>query len=261
MTLTDVPTPASGTDPRFSDPRRFAEREHGRAIAGRAAAVWGQHGVAGQERVRRRSKLLLDSVAAGPGMRILELGCGTGEYTARLAGHGVNLVALDLVQDLVAVAIARGLGSAAHFLLGDAERLPFDDATFDAVIGNAVLHHLRLDPALRELYRVLKPGGRCAFTEPNMLNPQVAVQKNVPPIKRWLGDTPHETAFFAPQARSLLGRAGLTVDEITPFDFLHPVIPAAAVPAAQRLEARLERLPLVSQMAGSLLIAGHRPSA
>jgi SAM-dependent methyltransferase len=254
MTPTDALMPASGTD----DPRRRAELSHGRAIAGRAATVWGQHGLAGQERVRRRSVLLLDAALVGPGARVLELGCGTGEYTARLAERGATLVALDLVGDLVRVALARGIDGSVRFTLGDAERLPFPDGAFDAVVGNAVLHHLRIRPALRELRRVLKPGGRYAFTEPNMLNPQVAIQKNVPPIKRWLGDTPHETAFFAPQARRLLVQAGLLVDRITPFDFLHPVIPAAAVPPAQRLEAALERLPLLSHLAGSLLISGHR---
>ncbi len=258
MTLMDSRMPASGTD---SDLRKLAELSHGRAIAGRAAAVWGQHGLAGQERVRRRSALLLDAARVQPGARVLELGCGTGEYTARLAERGAALVALDLVADLVHVAVERGIGGGARFVLGDAERLPFPDGAFDAVLGNAVLHHLRIGPALSELRRVLKPGGRFAFTEPNMLNPQVAVQKNVPPIKRWLGDTPHETAFFAPQTRRLLVDAGLDVHQVTPFDFLHPIIPASVVLIAQRVESCLERLPLISHLAGSLLIAGSRPTA
>ena len=242
-----------------ADSRKRSELDHGRTIAGRAAAVWGQDGLAGQERVRRRSGLLASSVNAGPGLRVLELGCGTGEYTARLVSAGAHLVALDLVGDLVRVAVERGLAARAEFVLGDAEGLPFGDGEFDAVVGNAVLHHLRLAPALRELRRILKPGGRCAFTEPNMLNPQVAVQKNVPPVKRWLGDTPHETAFFAGQIRRAFEEEGLRVEAVRPFDFLHPGIPERVVPLVQRLEPRLERLPLVGSIAGSLLIVACRP--
>ena len=53
-----------------------------------------------------------------------------------------------------------------------------------------------IEEALRDIYRVLKPGGTIYFTEPNMLNPQIAMQKNIPWIKRKLGDSPDETAFF-----------------------------------------------------------------
>jgi SAM-dependent methyltransferase len=243
------------------DTRKQAELDHGRFLVGRAARVWGQAGRAGQERVRRRSRLLLEAAGARPEMRILELGCGTGEYTARLCGRAAGeaeLVALDLSHDLLRLASARPLPAPVRFVRGDAERLPFPTGSFDAVVGNAVLHHLRVGAALAEVRRVLRPEGRCAFSEPNMLNPQVVVQKNVPPIKRWLGDTPHETAFLAPQVRQALLAAGLTVERVEPFDFLHPAIPAWAVAPAQRLEAWLERLPLVSGMAGSLLIVARR---
>ncbi|HXI15974.1 MAG TPA: class I SAM-dependent methyltransferase [Chloroflexota bacterium] len=243
-----------------TDARRQSELAHGRTIAGRASSVWGQDGLTGQERVRRRAGLLAAAVGAAPGMAILELGCGTGEYTARLAQHGAWLVALDLVGDLVRVARRRDLPSGVRFVLGDAERLPFPDGAFDAVVGNAVLHHLRLTAALREIWRVLRPGGLCAFTEPNMLNPQVLIQKNVPPIKRWLGDTPHETAFIAGPIRRDFERASLRVARVEPFDFLHPALPEWSIPTVQRIEARLERLGPLAQLAGSLLIvAGREP--
>jgi SAM-dependent methyltransferase len=242
-----------------ADARKQAELEHGRAISGRAASVWGQATAAGQERVRRRSDLLVAATHARSGMRLLELGCGTGEYTARLAASGAHIAAIDISADLLHLAERRGLPSRIVFFRGDAERLPFPDASFDAVAGNAVLHHLRLGPALAEVRRVLRPGGRCAFTEPNMLNPQVAVQKNVPPIKRLLGDTPHETAFFPVQIRRAFQEAGLHVERAEPFDFLHPLVPAGAIAAVQRAEAWLEALPLTAPFAGSLLIAGTRP--
>jgi ubiquinone/menaquinone biosynthesis C-methylase UbiE len=238
--------------------RKQAEVEHGRTIVGRAAAVWGQHGYAGQERVRRRSRLLVVLSGAAPGALVLELGCGTGEYTARLTGSGATIVAIDLSSDLLALARRRETPAPAAFVLGDAERLPFPDGAFDAVVGNAVLHHLSLAPALAEVRRVLRPNGRCAFTEPNMLNPQVAVQKNVPSIKRWLGDTPHETAFFAASVRRALVKARLQPERVEPFDFLHPALPSVAVPHVKQVERALESLPLISHLAGSLLIVACR---
>lgn len=261
MTAAVGRTPGSSTnvfDRTTADGRKRAERSHGRAIAGRATRVWGQYGRAGQERVVRRARLLVESAGLRAGVRALELGCGTGEYTERLAPSGASLSALDLVPELIAVAQGRALPPNVTCLLGDAEQLPFPDGSLDAVVGNAVLHHLRLNIALVEVTRVLRDGGRCAFTEPNMLNPQVAVQKNVPPIKRWLGDTPHETAFLSWQMRRDLERAGLTVENVVPFDFLHPALPDRAVPAARRLESGFERMPLLAQLAGSLLIVARR---
>ena len=82
---------------------------------------------------------------------------------------------------------------------------------------------------LREIYRVLKPGGTIYFTEPNMLNPQIAIQKNIPWIKRKLGDSPDETAFFRWPLRRLLERTGYRDVRIDPFDFLHPKTPVALI--------------------------------
>jgi SAM-dependent methyltransferase len=255
-----LPSSASPGVSATVDRRRAAELAHGRAIVGRASQVWGQHSAAGQLRVRRRSALLLQSAGLAPGQYVLELGCGTGEYTALLAGSGATVAALDLSTELIEVARQRCLPLGVQFLRGDAERLPFPDGRFDAVVGNAVLHHLRLEAALREIRRVLRPGGRCAFTEPNMLNPQIAVQKNVPFVKRWLGDTPHETAFVAGPLAGALQRANLSPERVQPFDFLHPALPNPTVHAVRRAEAWLESLPLVSHLAGSLLIVARRSS-
>jgi hypothetical protein len=87
-----------------------------------------------------------------------------------------------------------------------------------------------------------------------MLNPQIAIQKNVPTVKRRLGDSLDETAFFRWSLRRLLKKAGFRDIQITPFDFLHPQIPARFIPTAQAIGSFLEKVPLISEIAGSLYI-------
>ncbi|HVU93343.1 MAG TPA: class I SAM-dependent methyltransferase, partial [Jatrophihabitans sp.] len=103
-----------------------------------------------------------------PYRRSLELGCGTGFFTLNLKLAGVldEGHVTDLSPGMVEVAQrnARGLGFAVEGRVADAERLPYDDESFDIVIGHAVLHHIPdLDAAFAEILRVLKPGGRFVF--------------------------------------------------------------------------------------------------
>jgi SAM-dependent methyltransferase len=129
---------------------------------------------------------------------------------------------------------------------------------FDAVIGSSILHHLDIPRALHRMRQLLRPGGWLSFAEPNMMNPQVFALKNVPPIKRWLGDSPDETAFFRWPLRSLLRELAFDEIEITPFDWLHPATPEAWIGAVKRVGLLLERLPIVREFSGSLLIRARR---
>ncbi|HEV2713654.1 MAG TPA: class I SAM-dependent methyltransferase, partial [Terriglobales bacterium] len=189
-----------------------------------------------------------------PGMRALELGCGTGYFTRELARSGAEIVALDVSPELLEIARANCSAPNVRYEIQNAYDLSYSDAAFDSVVGSSVLHHLEIQDALREIYRVLKPGGSICFTEPNMLNPQIAIQKNVPWVKRKLGDSPDETAFFRWSLRHLLEVAGYREVRIDPFDFLHPKTP---VPLVNRLNAVgrfLESVPVISEFAGSLYI-------
>ena len=95
----------------------------------------------------------------------LEIGCGTGFFSLNLKLAGVleHAYVTDISPGMVQVAQrnAEALGFTIEGRAADAERLPFDDDTFDLVIGHAVLHHLPdVELALREILRVLRPGGR-----------------------------------------------------------------------------------------------------
>ncbi len=83
--------------------------------------------------------------------RVLEVGCGRGEFAARMQGHGIEVVALDQSEQMVQLASARGVDAR----VGGVHELPFADDSFDAVVANFMLYHLaELDQALGELARV-----------------------------------------------------------------------------------------------------------
>lgn len=119
-----------------------------------------------------------DAVAADdelPYERAMELGCGTGFFLLNLMQSGVaeKGSVTDLSPGMVKVALrnAENLGLDVDGRVADAEKIPYDDNTFDLVVGHAVLHHIPdVELALREVLRVLKPGGRFIFAgEPSTI--------------------------------------------------------------------------------------------
>ncbi|HEX4653063.1 MAG TPA: class I SAM-dependent methyltransferase [Candidatus Udaeobacter sp.] len=229
------------------------EIQHGRFLAKHGAGkIWNWESPAGKLRWARRVKMLSEHL--GPGMSVLELGCGTGYFTRELARSGAEIVAIDVSPELLETARVSSSAPNVRYEIQNAYDLSYTDAAFDSVVGSSVLHHLEIQQALREIFRVLKPGGRISFTEPNMLNPQIALQKNVPWIKRKLGDSPDETAFFRWSLRRLLEITGYREVRITPFDFLHPKTPNQLVDRLNSVGRFLESVPVMAEFAGSLYV-------
>jgi SAM-dependent methyltransferase len=245
--------------------RQELELAHWQEWESRADAVWGWQTPAGQRRADRRADLFRNHARLGAASVVLEIGCGTGEFTQRIAGQVAELWATDLSPELLARARDRVQrvhpGVRVNFAIEDAMGLSLPGDRFDAAFGCSVLHHLDVRRALQEVYRVLKPGGWCVFSEPNMLNPQIAVQKNVGFVKRHLGDTPDETAFFRWPLQRMLVELGFRQISIRPFDFLHPLTPTRWLGAIGRLGEFLERIPVIREISGSLLLAGQKPAA
>lgn len=100
---------------------------------------------------------VLEWLAPQPGERILDLGCGDGQLTKRIADCGAIVTAIDASPEMVAAARTRSIAADQ----GAAESLPYPDRSFDAVFSNAVLHWVRgQDEMLTQVRRVLQPGGR-----------------------------------------------------------------------------------------------------
>ncbi|MFI0355533.1 class I SAM-dependent methyltransferase [Actinomadura sp. 9N407] len=119
-----------------------------------------------------------------PGERILDMGCGAGRHAFELYRRGARVVAFDMDADELAgvgtmfdaMRLEGGLPeeAAAETVQGDALDLPFPDDHFDKIVASEVLEHIPDDMrAMRELLRVLKPGGRLAVTVPSWLPERV----------------------------------------------------------------------------------------
>jgi SAM-dependent methyltransferase len=248
-----------GRSTRSSSERLAREIAHHRKIAPNAEAIWSWTSPAGRARAARRARFFVDHGELEQGRRSLELGCGTGIFLEQVATSGACSHGLDLSAELLEQARSR----VAHLdnvrlTRGNAEALPYADATFDAAYGSSVLHHLDLDATLRELWRVLRPGGRLVFAEPNALNPQLLLIFHVGAVKERFGVSPDEMAFTRFRARSALERAGFVDISVEPHDFLHPSTPESLLSVVGRVSRVLERLPVVREIAGSLLIRARR---
>ncbi|MBE0505855.1 MAG: methyltransferase domain-containing protein [Marinospirillum sp.] len=120
---------------------------------------------------RRSSRQLADLAEFLPGQQVLDLGCGTGGSSRLLvAEYGVQVVGVDITQPFVDVARwlteATGLTARCHYTCADAQQLPLETASFDAVWCQHTLMNLPdLDQGLREIHRVLKPDGRLLLHE------------------------------------------------------------------------------------------------
>lgn len=178
--------------------------------------------------VPRLGAVVLEWLAPSSGERILDLGCGDGQLTARIADVGARVVGVDASPEMVAVARARGLDARVM----DGQRLAFD-SEFDAVFSNAALHWMREDPeaVLCGVFRALKAGGRFVA--------EMGGAGNIAAVERALHDEltargvpepaiPHRYYPSPEDYRARLQRAGLEV-------------------------RRLERVPRPTELPGSLI--------
>jgi SAM-dependent methyltransferase len=253
-------TNRAGLSTEASQERYAEERRQGEAIARRGLEpAWGWSSPAGSLRAARRAEFMIQAAGLRPGATCLELGCGTGVFTARLIESGCDLAAVEL-SEAAAERCRQRVRGRADVIVGNIETGEgLDGRSFDAIVGVSVLHHVNMELCLENtIVPHLEAGGRFAFSEPNWRNPQVWTERNVGVVRRWRHVTAHETAFRVSELRSLFASRGFRVDVCEPFEFLPPSTPPSLIGAVLRVERRLEATPLRA-IAGSIRIAGSRP--
>jgi 2-polyprenyl-3-methyl-5-hydroxy-6-metoxy-1,4-benzoquinol methylase len=235
------------------------EKQHGEFIRAHGEEIWNWSSPAGKRRWARRCRLFKEFIGDCRS-RVLEIGCGTGLFTEELACTDNTILAIDISEALITKAKEKVSSANVNFIVGNACETEFESGSFDFIVGSSSLHHLEVDSALREFIRILKSGGGMMFTEPNMMNPQVALTKNVPSVKRRAGDSPDETAFFRWQVVEKLRSVGFVDVLVEPFDFVHPQTPVWLLNLTEQLTAVLEKMPLIREIAGSLIIQCRKHS-
>ena len=182
-------------------------------------------------------------------------------FTAQFAATGARIVAVDISPELLAKAVDRRLpADRVSFEQRRVEDLERSDPSFqawaadgfDAIIGSSVLHHLDIPAAIETCKSLLVPGGRIAFAEPNLLNPQVWMERT---FRSWFPYvSPDESAIVRWELARQLERAGFSSIVITPFDWLHPATPVPLIGAVGGAGRLFEQLPGLREFAGSVLI-------
>jgi SAM-dependent methyltransferase len=239
-----------------------AEREviHGKWLAEQQTEkLWGWDTPAGRLRAQRRAHLVAQGAQLKPGTRALEIGCGTGLYTQMFADSGASIIAVDISAELLDKARMRNLPpDRVQFLNKRFENCDVE-GPFDAVIGSSVLHHLDVQVALEQILHLLKPGGYLSFAEPNMLNPQVYLERRFHYLPMFSYTSPDETAFVRWKLDSQLRNIGFSDISITPFDWLHPATPKPLIGLIRSIGKVIEHVPLTREFSGSLYISARCP--
>lgn len=177
--------------------------------------------------MRRWGQLTATSLALGPGRRVLDVACGTGTSSMYLAKSGAKVTGCDFSPGMLAVAGARARARALdiEFVFGDAVKLPFDAASFDAAAISFGLRNVAdTNRALAEMRRVVKPGGNlavCEFSHPKswlVRTTSTAYLRHVVPfVARRLSSSPQAYDYLVesiaawpdqPALADLLSRAG-----------------------------------------------------
>lgn len=139
--------------------------------------------------------LILDLLGPPAGLRILDVGCGDGVLALELAAKDASVVGIDASPEMIAVARDRAArtGKQARFEVTGAENLPFASGTFDVAVAVTVLCFAESAGAiLREMARVLRPGGRLIIGELGRWSTWASVRR----IKGWLGSPIWRQARF-----------------------------------------------------------------
>jgi ubiquinone biosynthesis O-methyltransferase len=164
--------------------------------------------------------------------KILEVGCGQGDFSMYLSNKGADITGCDFSGFAIDIAREKTAlkKSAANFLVADAQNLPFENNSFDIVFSCECLEHVN-DPrkTLKELHRVLKPGGKLVLTTENYSNGMI-----ISWLKTWITGKPfnsgneiqpNENFFVYWRVKKMMRQSGFIVKKITGWHYVFLILP------------------------------------
>jgi ubiquinone/menaquinone biosynthesis C-methylase UbiE len=219
---------------------------------------WGARTIAGKKRYLNKLQKLKEYVNLKSGSKVLEIGCGDGEFTKLVAKLNSHVIATDITPTVIKRAKARLHLKNVRFMVDDSEKLSFPTKTFDLVCGVSILHHIDTRKALEESFRVLKKGGRLFFTEPNLINPNIWIGLHTPGLREKMEYSPDETALIRWEIEKMLQSIGFSKYQVVNYDFLHPLTPPKLVPLLEKIGPWMEKIPLIKEISGSLIVYAEK---
>jgi ubiquinone/menaquinone biosynthesis C-methylase UbiE len=218
---------------------------------------------------RRRLEVLLDRLLppSGAGLRLLDVGCGTGHHLARAAARGFTVAGVDGSQEMIEQAARSCPGAELH--RSDVEALPFSDGSFDVVLSIEVLRYLPdARDCIHEMARVTRAGGTCLATALPRFN-----LSGYPVLNRLAGALPFGNLVrlrqFFHTSRELhrlfrnagFGQVATHGVYLGPINWVERLAPRALPSLLKRwepLDARVADLPLVRDLSAMLLVHAIR---
>jgi ubiquinone/menaquinone biosynthesis C-methylase UbiE len=237
---------------RLMRAHRFrTQEEHFDAVAGAYDETIPEHIMS--RLTRRRVSLATELTPHGG--RVLDVGCGTGRFLLELPGDRYERIGVDVSSAMLDV--PRRGGIEVHHASGG--ELPFSSGSFDLVTTFAVLHHL-IDPelvraTLREMARVVRPGGAIIVWDSNPLNPYWRVL-----MRRLPQDQGDEKLVSARRILQALQSTGLVDIRLRRLTFTPDFTPVLAMPFVALLERALERVPGVRTFAAHNVVTARSAS-
>lgn len=217
-------------------------------------------------RNQRRCRYILDRMEPGAGVKILEIGCGTGELSYMMAEKSdCKIMGIDICAPFIEQARK-------NFDLPNLEFqvLDFNDAgnlkdvtaecKFDYVVGNGILHHLyhNLDESLANIYSLLKKGGKIVFLEPNFYNPYCLLIFNIGLFRKLARLEPDEMTFTRKMVARKLEEAFFSDIEVEYRDFLVPGTPDFLIEPVVSIGSVIEKIPVLNMTAQSIYISARK---
>lgn len=217
-------------------------------------------------RTQRRCDAILRKFRSLENVRVLEVGCGTGEMAGMIAKKiQGQLFAIDVCEPFIEKARNDFPDSNITFQAKDfnkTEDLKWlkERGPFDYIIGNGILHHLyeNLDSSLANIRSLLKGNGKIVFWEPNIWNPYCLLIFKIPTLRKLAKLEPQEMAFGREFIEKKLKNVGFNNVKVACKDFLLPNAPSYLINILISVGNVLEKTPLLNMLSQSLFISAEK---